>query len=90
MGQRQAGNGGEQCARLIAHALAVCQMTGVVIGRGAVDFAGRRAEADVSQKLGHVLHLFGQACGPLGISRLVLQQLGVLLHHRPAARGVDE
>lgn len=81
--QLYAGDRPQQLAWLIANALSVGEMAGVVIGHAALKPVPRRPRRDRGQHLGDILDPRGEGAGFLGA-----KELPVLLHRRAAAGGV--
>ena len=80
----------QQLARLLAHALGVGQVAGVVVGHAHAAPAGaRRAARARPGSRSRRATLSANACGALGPLGVVAQQVAVVLHRRAAAGGVD-
>ena len=91
LAQLQAGDAAQQRARLGADALRV-RRGGRRRGRRRVIGSGCRGgdRAELGEQLGDVAHLGGERRRPLGVRRVVGEQVGVLLHRRAAAGRVDD
>ncbi len=78
-------------ARLLADALRVCEMTGVVIGHARRDrMAGGARPARAARGVSLTSRTLREnASARDGPGRIVAQQVTVFLHRRPAAGGVD-
>ena len=73
----------QQRTRLLLDLLGVPQVAGVVVGRFDRQAVRRRHQPERIQELGNVLHLRLKLHGVLGRRRGV-QQVGIVLEHRPA------
>src|SRR5215211_7705442 len=80
----------QDLARLLADALRVPEVAGVVVG----DRDGQRVPlgggSDLGQKLRDVPDLLGESPGAVGVLGVVAQEVTVLLHRRAAPGGVDD
>jgi hypothetical protein len=65
-------------------------VAGVVVGRRNGQRVPLRHGAKLLQELRDIADLRAESFRPLGVLRVVAQQVTVLLHRRAAARGVDD
>ena len=80
----------QQVARLLAHTLRVLQMAGIVIGDAQLERMAWRSGSSSHRISEMSLHLAENAAARAAQSRIVAQQIAVLLHRRSAAGGVDD
>ncbi len=80
----------EQLARLVLDALAVLQRARRMIGDAQRRPALGGPELVLADEFGDVVRQVRDAGGPRGIVGLALQKVAIVLHHRSAARGVDD
>jgi len=89
-GDLEAGDSGEQLARLLKDALRVAQVAGVVVGDAYLQRISRGDWFEFGEDFGDVAALCGECLGAGGPVRIVAEKMAVLLHGGAAAGGVDD
>ena len=84
----QAGNGGEEPARLLVDSLSMTEVTGVVIRNAHRQGMAWSLGGQVAKNLGDILALCTKGCGASRPDGIVTENMAVLLHRRPAPRGI--
>src|SRR6266508_2068360 len=84
------GDGLQKSARLLAHALAVQQVAGIVVRHARLQWAGRRGEPDPAEVFARVFLALAERAPAIRPRRVVFQQPAVLPHRGAAAGCVDD
>jgi hypothetical protein len=87
--QREPGDRPQETPRLRSDPLTVRQVAGVVIRHAQLHGVKRPLQPRFRQDLGNITDAAALRGGAGPKIRIVLQQLPVVLHHRPAAGGID-
>ena len=90
LGQHEAGNAGQQAARLRGDPLGVAEVTGVVVGDGQAQLGPRCDRSELGQELTEVADPGAERGRPASPDGIPGQQAPVLLHRRAAARRVRD
>ena len=80
----------QQVSRLVAHALAMGEMTGVLISNSHFQGGEFTHKAEIAEKLRGILDDRAESLRLLRVDRIVAQQMVVLFHGGAAAGGVDD
>ena len=94
-GDLEAGDSGEQLARLLIDALRVAEMAGVVVGDADREWIARGWRMtfkgfEFREDFGDVAAFCGEGAGARGPVGIVAEEMAVLLHGGTAAGGVDD
>src|SRR5437762_2320247 len=73
-------NSAQQLAGRVANALAVREVTGILIRDATWHFGLRHPEAQLSEKLGYVFHFCGEVVSAVAVFGIGLQQVAIFFH----------
>ena len=82
----EAGNVGEEPARLLVDGLSMSEVAGVVVRNAHGQRMARSLGGEVAEYLGDVLALCAEGCGAGGPDGIIAQDMTVLLHGGTASR----
>src|SRR5262249_27946237 len=85
----EAGNGGEDPARLLVNGLSMAKMAGVVVGDAHGQGMARSLGGQIAKDLGDVLALCAEGCGAGGPDGIVAEDVAILFHGRATPGSVD-
>jgi hypothetical protein len=90
LGDFEAGDCGEEFARLEEDALCVAKMAGVVVGDAEWEWVSRGDGLEFGEDFGDVAAFCGEGAGAFGPGGVVAEKMAVLLHGGTAAGRVDD